>query len=49
LVISATWKRNRLIYVPHVMRYVRHLKKVPRGEKKALSKEPHAHTTAKGI
>lgn len=40
LVISVTWKRNRLIYVPRVMCYVNHLKKVPRGVKKALSKSP---------
>lgn len=39
-VISATWKRTRLIYVLHVMCSVKHLKKVPKGVKKALSKSP---------
>lgn len=44
LVISATWKRNRLIYFPCVMFHVKHLKKVPTGVEKALSKRP-MHTS----
>lgn len=44
LVISATWKRNMLIYFPCVMFHVKHLKKVPTGVEKALSKRP-MHTS----
>lgn len=40
LVISTTWKRNRVIHILRVMCYVNHLKKVPRGVKKLIHRAP---------